>query len=957
MDNSKEGLLFQKKKKLYNSSFDSISEKQEELSAGSNSIKTKIKKKKSTRIIKDTIAKSILDDAALPRRAETLKGKKSMILSSKKNTLFLLKDENPKKEGKNQRGSIKRMASRKKFPKRSSLQEKHVFFGNLSMSQLNSPEVSDKARKGCLVNKNFHYMNSYSYNNSLFYQNKSNIENSYTRNYSHSRSINNSNYENLYINRAKMKKTTLNKSTLNFNDKAQSSIFDQIKNTDLYEKSEFLLLKIKICYGTLAICSFLCIILNFSDVIIYNNKSLEYLKNGNNNTFIFDKKNVEHYYYINNRKISSKENSIRIFNGIFSLISVVLLLVLYGFTNGANENNRKIGKKEKFNKILNQYYNKQRKKSLARNKFKKEEMKEKTNNEKIKVLDFTENTKKNDLIDDLSSANTKSRIIIKCILNIIFYPPIINKAFVGKYNNIIFIYSLNVVFLIISLYKISNIYRAIFYLSPLNNPLNKAICKSNFIILNTNFMFKYTLRKFPLTFLAFNVIIIVFSICLVISCIEFFSLDINNRFWNTIFENKSENIFNILGDFLFFIIRNIYEEHCIKSILGRIILYMGGLVGMVITTYFIHFLLNLIEFNPEEQDAFSKLIKLLNPINKEHKAAHLIKTLLIIKKFIINNQNTERDYRNKMEEVKRPTYQQRRPIFQGDNFNFAFNRISNSNNQLALNEVNENIEKKKFIRYLGSIYALRIKFILECKNFVDNLKIARNSSLSFNDVLKTVGNKMDGNIIQLNNKLEVLIQNDQKYINYIKFTTDTMKKIKKIQNYQTNLLQYFVEMHNEYVKEMIELKKEEELNSNIPRKMKSNLYGHAFGRFQIKSKIIKSKILSKNMSKKKKIKNMFDFNNTKFTLKKQKSSFVFSNYLSNALKENIKQSKPKQYTNKSIKSRKINNINSNNKLRTKSLDDFKFINNQLKEKLKVRNSLIRKSRKNSVSLEKINHKK
>ena len=584
-------------------------------------------------------------------------------------------------------------------------------------------------------------------------------------------------------------------------------------------------------------------------------------------------------------------------------------------------------------------------------------MKEKTNNEKIKVLDFTENTKKNDLIDDLSSANTKSRIIIKCILNIIFYPPIINKAFVGKYNNIIFIYSLNVVFLIVSLYKISNIYRAIFYLSPLNNPLNKAICKSNFIILNTNFMFKYTLRKFPLTFLAFNVIIIVFSICLVISCIEFFSLDINNRFWNTIFENKSENIFNILGDFIFFIIRNIYEEHCIKSILGRIILYMGGLVGMVITTYFIHFLLNLIEFNPEEQDAFSKLIKLLNPINKEHKAAHLIKTLLIIKKFIINNQNTERDYRNKMEEVKRPTYQQRRPIFQGDNFNFAFNRISNSNNQLALNEVNENIEKKKFIRYLGSIYALRIKFILECKNFVDNLKIARNSSLSFNDVLKTVGNKMDGNIIQLNNKLEVLIQNDQKYINYIKFTTDTMKKIKKIQNYQTNLLQYFVEMHNEYVKEMIELKKEEELNSNIPRKMKSNLYGHAFGRFQIKSKIIKSKILSKNMSKKKKIKNMFDFNNTKFTLKKQKSSFVFSNYLSNALKENIKQSKTKQYTNKSIKSRKINKTNSNNKLRTKSLDDFKFINNQLKEKLKVRNSLIRKSRKNSVSLEKINHKK
>ena len=74
----------------------------------------------------------------------------------------------------------------------------------------------------------------------------------------------------------------------------------------------------------------------------------------------------------------------------------------------------------------------------------------------------------------------------------------------------------------------------------------------------------------------------------------------------------------------------------------------------------------------------------------------------------------------------------------------------------------------KFIKFIGNIFLLKVKFIVEWNNYTDNLKIARNSSQSFNDVLKTIGNKMDANITQLNNKIEVLIQNDQKFLNYIK---------------------------------------------------------------------------------------------------------------------------------------------------------------------------------------------
>ena len=46
-----------------------------------------------------------------------------------------------------------------------------------------------------------------------------------------------------------------------------------------------------------------------------------------------------------------------------------------------------------------------------------------------------------------------------------------------------------------------------------------------------------------------------------------------------------------------------------------------------------------------------------------------------------------------------------------------------------------------------NIFVMKIKFIVESKNFADNLKVARNSGQSLNDVLKTLGNKLDTNII------------------------------------------------------------------------------------------------------------------------------------------------------------------------------------------------------------------
>ena len=379
---------------------------------------------------------------------------------------------------------------------------------------------------------------------------------------------------------------------------------------------------------------------------------------------------------------------------------------------------------------------------------------------------------------------------------------------------------------------------------------------------------------------------------------------------------------------------------------------------MLVSSFFIYYMNNLIEFSPEEDDAFSKLSKLLNPINKEHKASNLIKALLMLKKNLKDNQNTEKDYRLKLEDFKKPSINQRKPIFpKENNFRFALDTNVTSNNLLNLNEI-DNEEKVKFIKFIGNIFLLKVKFIVEWNNYTDNLKIARNSSQSFNDVLKTIGNKMDANITQLNNKIEVLIQNDQKFLNYIKFTSNNLKSIKSLSHYHNSLLQYLVEIHNEYVKQMIEIRKEAEISSpiiyknstNFPKRMKSNVFGNLHFKNKVQSKIVY------DLHRKKKLKKEFyDFNYTKLTIKKQRSSMVFSKFLqNNALEEKMKQARSKQNT---TKSNKMKNKNSKNGKRTRSLDNWKFVKNELKEKVKSRNSVKKIGR--SVSFaekEKLNSK-
>ena len=152
-----------------------------------------------------------------------------------------------------------------------------------------------------------------------------------------------------------------------------------------------------------------------------------------------------------------------------------------------------------------------------------------------------------------------------------------------------------------------------------------------------------------------------------------------------------------------------------------------------------------------------------------------------------------------------------------------------------LSQNNEYKDKKNFLKFLCSEFILKAKLINECKNFKNHLLIARNNSLSFNDVLKTLGEKMNANLNQLNNKIEVLIQNDQKFINFMKFQEASLKSVRNLIRIQDNIINYLIEKNNEaeliYFRENKE--KQEKFvnalknignNSGIP-KMKSFAYG------------------------------------------------------------------------------------------------------------------------------------
>ena len=136
MDNSKEGLMYQKKKPSFSSFFDPISEKQEEMSISSIQGNNHNNTKNSNINSKDNIVKNVLDDVDIIRHSQTQKNKSSWMVSSQRNNLDQIKEENINEEVNKSpvNKSYKKKISKKKILKRHSVRgiekAKSISFNN-----------------------------------------------------------------------------------------------------------------------------------------------------------------------------------------------------------------------------------------------------------------------------------------------------------------------------------------------------------------------------------------------------------------------------------------------------------------------------------------------------------------------------------------------------------------------------------------------------------------------------------------------------------------------------------------------------------------------------------------------------------------------------------------------------------------------------------------------------------
>ena len=556
----------------------------------------------------------------------------------------------------------------------------------------------------------------------------------------------------------------------------QLSLFEKLKDTPMFEKSQKIIYREKFLYGLLGLFSLLSILVQILDAIFYNTKSMKYLEQKNT---IFDPNQISEYYLIGERKISNEENNMRICNLIFSVICVILTLYIYIIKNQfiklTNKNNSNF-----YNYLNNNYFDYFKKK--------KKYKRIKRDDEHIRIVPNND--------DMISKKELPLSEIIKvfliCIINSIFYPPSINKVFIKVNKDIIHVYSLNSIILLFSFFKLINIYQALIHLTPLNNLLYKTMCKSKMVEIDFLFIMRYLLNRYPLTFILLNFILIGTMFCILIFCLEYFSFDLQKGFWNNKGNNNLKNFYNTIYLYLFYIIKNIYGDIQPRSIFGTIIMILIGSVALFVISYFVYYIIELIKFNPEEEKAFLKLIKILNPINKEHKSANLIKFFIIMNKTSIIYKNAENHYRaKKLSKFREFGKRSRRYNL----FNFQ-NDSDIYRNFTMITEYNDYSEKNLFINNLIKKFIFKIKLISEFNNFKNDLMIARNFSHSFTDLLKNLGQKMNENLYQLNNKLVFLVKKEEKYKNLIKIHKSAMKKIKNVIGYQCFVLNYLINRHN-----------------------------------------------------------------------------------------------------------------------------------------------------------------
>ena len=565
------------------------------------------------------------------------------------------------------------------------------------------------------------------------------------------------------------------------NKKKEKFIQNLIKNDQDLMKKKRQFEKIKKYACILIVSSILSIIFSCIDSEIYLYNSYNY---------IFDNKiPIEEYYKIKNRKIYNGENWVRYLNIVFCIscfiMSIRIFITKLDFTNEEGTD-----VKSKFKKKINNH------------------------------IPYSIN---NEQHLKMRSNSSVLKLIIRSLINIIFYPPYVNYVFRSSFDNKIYITPLNTIFLFFNTFKLYNIYRCIFYFLPITSALGKVQCNKYNVPLNVKYMFRALNSKSPILFPLIVVGIILTLFTFLIHGTEKFSVDLNDNSdtYNNLkgINSNEPRRLGYFSDNLWInastLVSVIFSDYYLLSPVTKALMFLIKITGTLFICIIYYRLNLLVLLDTKDNKAYRKLEKLFKPENKENKACDVIRALLLVKKVVVENEK---------------------------HIEFYHQSIFNSPEEIQLIDP-INLHKHN-IKYIKKKFVFFSKFFTDISNFSDAHKVSRNLPLPINTMFQNMEDTMEESLDSLNYKLDFLSTIDTTLGSMKQHNIILMKKIEKVIKHDIYILNYLCEVINKNNKEMAK----EKLHQNMRRQNSlKNIKEHRNNSCHFKNKRTKTISISKEI--------------------------------------------------------------------------------------------------------------
>ncbi len=337
--------------------------------------------------------------------------------------------------------------------------------------------------------------------------------------------------------------------------------------------------------------------------------------------------------------------------------------------------------------------------------------------------------------------------VLENLINIIFYPPRLNNIIYGKKLTTVYVYSLNSIFLSFSYFKLYNLLILLMHLSRFNTKISQTICKSHKVKPGLYFVIKSEINRKTKLSIIFLLIIFCFCFSFISRGFENMAIDIEKGLEGKKGTNDLQNLMNNVWMILTTINKIGYGDEYPRTDLGRFFIFFIYIIGIFCLSLTTASMTSSTDFTSDERRAYLKLKKIFNPENGEHKAANVIKTIILMNKNIKNRNNVLMD------------------------------KIDNL--------------KEKIILYL--------KIRGETIVFKDELHVARTYSMPITDLIKSLEMKLYKSVVNFTKQLEKinLVENDLNELQQNQ--KDIQIKLRNIQLMQEKISDSIVEKHNQNI--------------------------------------------------------------------------------------------------------------------------------------------------------------